>query len=286
VISHHPLLEAVGLSKRFAGRRTARARTHGHVNAVDGVSLTVNAGETLGIVGDSGCGKSTLLRLLLRLIEPTSGKVLFDGKEITGLSQKQLRPIRREIQIVFQDPYLSLNGRKTVGQIVGAPFRIHGAPGGQLDEVRALLQRVGLNPERYNRFPHEFSGGERQRIGIARALALHPQVVALDEPVSALDVSVQAQVLNLLRDLKREFGLTFIFVSHDLSVIRQMADRVAVMNAGRIVELAESETLFEKPQHPHTVALLDAVPRRLGSVGARAIERPAGGDRDQRPARS
>jgi oligopeptide/dipeptide ABC transporter ATP-binding protein len=255
------LVEITHLTKHFAVKQGVFARGHAQVHAVEDVTLTVRRGETLGIVGESGCGKSTTARLMLRLLDPTSGTVVFDGRDITRLSQRALRPLRREMQMIFQDPYSSLNPRKTVGQIVGAPFAIHGMSKDKGTRVRELLERVGLSPEHYNRYPHEFSGGQRQRIGVARALALQPKLIVCDEPVSALDVSIQAQVLNLLRSLQKDFNLTFVFISHDLSVIRQIADRIAVMYLGRVVELGNSEDIYEEPKHPYTAALLSAVPR-------------------------
>ena len=255
-----PLLEVEHLTKRFPVQQGVFSRVRGEVHAVEDVSLTVNRGETLGIVGESGCGKSTTARLMLRLLDPTSGTVRFDGRDITHLSQRQLRPLRREMQMVFQDPYSSLNPRKTVGQIVGQPFAIHGTEHDVRARVRALLERVGLNPEHYNRYPHEFSGGQRQRIGVARAIALSPKLIVCDEPVSALDVSIQAQILTLLRSLQAEFDLTYVFISHDLSVIRQIADRVAVMYLGAVVELGSADALFDRPSHPYTASLLSAVP--------------------------
>jgi peptide/nickel transport system ATP-binding protein len=258
---HGPLVELEHLTKHFAVKQGVFAHGRGVVHAVEDVTLTVNTGETLGIVGESGCGKSTTARLMVRLLEPTSGTVRFDGRDISKLSQRQLRPLRREMQIIFQDPYSSLNPRKTVGQIVGEPFAIHRTDKDIRSRVRELLARVGLSPEHYNRYPHEFSGGQRQRIGIARAFALRPKLIVCDEPVSALDVSVQAQILNLLKSLQREFGLTYVFISHDLSVIRQVSDRIAVMYLGRVVETGSSELLYEHPRHPYTAALLSAVPR-------------------------
>jgi peptide/nickel transport system ATP-binding protein/oligopeptide transport system ATP-binding protein len=263
------LVEVEHLTKRFAVKQGVFARGKVQVHAVEDVNLTVRRGETLGIVGESGCGKSTTARLILRLLDPTGGKVTFDGQDITRMSQRSLRPLRREMQMIFQDPYSSLNPRKTVGQIVGAPFAIHHMKGDAKTRVLELLERVGLSPEHYNRYPHEFSGGQRQRIGVARALALQPKLIVCDEPVSALDVSIQAQVLNLLRSLQKDFNLTFVFISHDLSVIRQIADRIAVMYLGKVVELADSEQIYESPKHPYTAALLSAVPRPTTAPNSR-----------------
>jgi oligopeptide/dipeptide ABC transporter ATP-binding protein len=257
------LLEAVDLVKHFPVRSSALRRTVAeYVHAVDGVSLQVRRGETLGIVGESGCGKSTLGRLCVRLLEPTSGTVRFGGDDITTLSRRELRPYRRELQMIFQDPYASLNPRKRVGQIVADPLEIHG--GGTSEDIRRrvrdLLEVVGLSAQHVNRYPHEFSGGQRQRIGVARALALNPQLIVADEPVSALDVSIQAQVVNLLDDLQDEFNLTYVFIAHDLGVVHHVSDRIAVMYLGLIVESAPADDLYEQPIHPYTEALLSAIP--------------------------
>ncbi|WP_055548675.1 ABC transporter ATP-binding protein [Streptomyces sp. NBRC 110028] len=257
-----PLLTVSGLVKHFPIKKGLLRRQSGAVQAVDGLDFDVRQGETLGVVGESGCGKSTMGRLITRLLEPTSGKIEFEGKDITHLGTASMRPMRRDVQMIFQDPYSSLNPRHTVGAIVGAPFRLQGVSpeGGVKAEVQRLLALVGLNPEHYNRYPHEFSGGQRQRIGIARALALKPKLVVADEPVSALDVSIQAQVVNLLDDLQDELGLTYVIIAHDLSVIRHVSDRIAVMYLGKIVELADRQALYETPMHPYTKALLSAVP--------------------------
>jgi oligopeptide/dipeptide ABC transporter ATP-binding protein len=256
------LLEASGLQKYFPIRKGLLQRTKGHVQAVDGLSFTVQKGETLSLVGESGCGKTTTGRLLTRLLEPTAGKVVFEGRDITHISQAAMRPMRRDVQMIFQDPYSSLNPRHTVGAIVGAPFRLQKVQteGGVKKAVQELLELVGLNPEHYNRYPHEFSGGQRQRIGIARTLALRPKLIVADEPVSALDVSIQAQVVNLLEDLQNELDLTYVMIAHDLSVVRHVSDRVAVMYLGKIVELGDRTGVYEKPMHPYTMALLSAVP--------------------------
>jgi peptide/nickel transport system ATP-binding protein len=265
------LLEGVELVKHFPVRRRSEERVH----AVDGVSLEVRRGETLGVVGESGCGKSTLGRLLVRLREPTSGTIRFDGADITTLSRRELRPFRREMQMIFQDPYASLNPRKRVSQIVGDPLRIHraGSRGDVSRRVRELLEVVGLSPDHVSRYPHEFSGGQRQRIGVARALALNPQLIVADEPVSALDVSIQAQVLNLLDDLQDTFDLTYVFIAHDLGVVRHVADRIAVMYLGVIVEVAPADELWDRPIHPYTEALLSAIPVIADENGAGRRER-------------
>ncbi|MFE2602314.1 ABC transporter ATP-binding protein [Streptomyces mirabilis] len=256
------LLKVTGLQKHFPIRKGLLQRQVGAVRAVDGLDFEVRSGETLGVVGESGCGKSTMGRLITRLLEPTAGKVEFEGRDITHLGVSAMRPMRRDVQMIFQDPYSSLNPRHTVGTIVSAPFKLQGVTpeGGVKKEVQRLLSVVGLNPEHYNRYPHEFSGGQRQRIGIARALALNPKLVVADEPVSALDVSIQAQVVNLLDDLQQELGLTYVIIAHDLSVVRHVSDRIAVMYLGKIVELADRDSLYRAPMHPYTKALMSAVP--------------------------
>jgi oligopeptide/dipeptide ABC transporter ATP-binding protein len=252
LVKHFPLTSGVIFRRQV-----------GAVHAVDGVSFDVKRGETLGLVGESGCGKSTTGRLLLRLLDPTSGSIRFEGEEIADIKPKELIEFRRDAQMIFQDPYSSLNPRKTVGSIIGEPFSIHNLKTGEGERrkaVQELMDTVGLNPEHYNRYPHEFSGGQRQRIGVARAIALRPKLIVADEPVSALDVSIQAQVLNLMRELQRDLGLTLIFIAHDLSVVKHMCDRVAVMYLGKIVELASSEQLYTHPRMPYTGALMSAVP--------------------------
>jgi peptide/nickel transport system ATP-binding protein/oligopeptide transport system ATP-binding protein len=270
-----PLVEVHNLVKHFPIKQgVIFQRKIGAVKAVDGISFDVLRGETLGIVGETGCGKSTTARLLVRLLTPTSGAVLFEGQDITHRTGASLKELRREMQMIFQDPYASLNPRKTIGSIIAEPLVIHGLYTGEGERkrrVQQLLDTVGLNPEHYNRYPHEFSGGQRQRIGVARALALDPKLLIADEPVSALDVSIQAQILNLLRRLQKELGLTLVFIAHDLSVVRHMCDRVAVMYLGKIVELAPSDVLYRFPRHPYTGALLSAVP----------VPDPAGGRRER-----
>jgi peptide/nickel transport system ATP-binding protein len=256
-----PLLEVTDLVKEFPVRgKGIIPRSIGTVQAVSGVSFTLHPGETLGLVGESGCGKSTTGRAILQLHKPTSGSVKFEGRELTTMSTKQLRPLRKDIQIVFQDPYASLNPKWQVNDIIAEPLVIHGVEGGVQRRVNELMELVGLNPEHRNRYAHEFSGGQRQRIGIARALALNPRFLVLDEPVSALDVSVQAGVVNLLEELQDRLGLAYLFVAHDLSVVRHISDRVAVMYLGKIIEMGEREAIYTKPMHPYTQALLSAVP--------------------------
>ncbi|MEV6208156.1 dipeptide ABC transporter ATP-binding protein [Kitasatospora sp. NPDC051914] len=257
-----PLLKVTGLTKHFPITKGLLRRQSGAVRAVDGLDFEVRAGETLGVVGESGCGKSTMGRLVTRLDEPTGGKIEFEGTDITHLGVSAMRPLRRDIQMIFQDPYSSLNPRHTVGTIVGAPFRLQkvATESGVKKAVQELLELCGLSPEHYNRYPHEFSGGQRQRIGIARALALKPKMIVADEPVSALDVSIQAQVVNLLDDLQNELGLTYLIIAHDLSVVRHVSDRVAVMYLGKIVEIADRDALYGAPMHPYTNALMSAVP--------------------------
>ena len=256
------LLRADNLVKYFPIKGTGLFREKEYVHAVDGVSLSIRRGQTFGIVGETGCGKSTLARCVARLYDVTSGRIVFDGQDITKLSQRAMRPLRREIQMIFQDPIGSLNPRRRVGSIIGDPYAIHGLASGaeRKRRVQELMERVGLNPEHFNRFPAEFSGGQRQRIGVARALAFQPKLIICDEPVSALDVSVQAQVINLLADLQTDFGLTYIFIAHDLSVVRHVSNSIAVMYLGKVTEVAPAEELFTVPRHPYTGALLSAVP--------------------------
>ncbi|MFE9019466.1 ABC transporter ATP-binding protein [Streptomyces sp. NPDC007808] len=273
------LLKVEGLQKHFPIRKGVLQRQVGAVKAVDGIDFEVRKGETLGVVGESGCGKSTMGRVITRLQDPTGGSIHFEGKDITRLNTAGMRPLRRDIQMIFQDPYGSLNPRHTIGGIVSAPFRLQGVEpeGGVKKEVQRLLELVGLSPEHYNRYPHEFSGGQRQRIGIARALALKPKLVVADEPVSALDVSIQAQVVNLMDDLQEELGLTYVIIAHDLSVVRHVSDRIAVMYLGKIVELADRTSLYEAPMHPYTKALMSAVPvpdpKRRGAKSERILLR-------------
>jgi oligopeptide/dipeptide ABC transporter ATP-binding protein len=265
------LLEVRGLKKHFPIHKGVFSHVSGYVYAVDGVSLHIDRGETLGLVGESGCGKSTVGRTLLKLLEPTEGKILANGDDITDLDAVQMLPYRRQMQMIYQDPYASLNPRMSAGDIVGEPLTIHrvGAPRERRERVAHLFDRVGLRPEAMNAFPHEFSGGQRQRIGIARALALNPELIVGDEPVSALDVSIQAQIINLLMDLQDEFKLSYLFVAHDLAVVEHISDRVAVMYLGRIVETTDKTSLFEMPLHPYTEALLSAVPIPRASAKTR-----------------
>jgi len=258
-----PLVRLRGVKKYFPITRGIIFQKHvGDVHAVDGVDLDIYPGETVGLVGETGCGKSTLARVIMRLYDVTEGTIEFEGKDITHLKGRALRERRRDMQMIFQDPFASLNPRKTVGSIIGAPFRLHGTvPKNRIkSEVQQLMELVGMSPEHYNRYPHEFSGGQRQRIGVARSLALRPKLIVCDEPVSALDVSIQAQILNLLEDLQEEFNLTYLFIAHDLSVVKHVSDRVAVMYLGKIVEMSPGDTLYKNPKHPYTGALLSAVP--------------------------
>ena len=266
-MSSNPIVEVKNLQKFFPiTSNSIFARVKGENKAVNGVSVAIRKGETLGLVGESGCGKSTVGRTILKLYEPTGGEIHFNGENITGYSPRKMKPLRTKMQIIFQDPYSSLNPRHSVGEIIGAAFTIHGLNSVSTGKkeikglVQELMERVGLNPEHYNRYPHEFSGGQRQRIGIARALALKPEFIVCDEPVSALDVSIQAQVINLLDDLKSDFGLSYLFIAHDLSVVQHISDRVAVMYLGKIMELAPTEEIYQRPHHPYTKALLSAIP--------------------------
>jgi oligopeptide/dipeptide ABC transporter ATP-binding protein len=263
-----PLVRVENLTKHFPiTRGMIFQREVGRVRAVEDVSFEIRPGETLGLVGESGCGKSTTARLLLRLIDATSGRIEFDGRDITKLSRGEMRPLRREMQMIFQDPYSSLNPRQTIGTIIGAPFSIHKTGGDTRRRVQELMARVGLNPEHYNRYPHEFSGGQRQRIGVARALALSPKLIVCDEPVSALDVSIQAQILNLLESLQDDYNLTYLFISHDLGVVRHICDRIAVMYLGHLVELSAADAVYADPKMPYTASLLSAVPKGHGGEG-------------------
>ncbi len=282
VMPMRPLLEVKGLRMHFPiSEGVLTRRSVGEVKAVDGVDFTVRKGETLGLVGESGCGKTTTGRCILRLERPTAGEIIYDGVDIAGLNRGELLALRRRIQVIFQDPYSSLNPRMTVGAIIDEPMKVHGVQPDKAKRharVRELLSICGLNPNFADRYPHEMSGGQRQRVGIARALALNPEFIVCDEPVSALDVSIQAQVVNLLEDLREQFGLTYLFIAHDLSVVRHLCQRVAVMYLGRIVELADSDTLFDAPLHPYTQALLAAVPVPDPSIEESRVFRPVQGE--------
>jgi oligopeptide transport system ATP-binding protein len=282
VMPMRPLLEVKGLRMHFPiSEGVLTRRSVGEVKAVDGVDFTVRKGETLGLVGESGCGKTTTGRCILRLERPTAGEIIYDGVDIAGLNRSELLALRRRIQVIFQDPYSSLNPRMTVGAIIDEPMKVHGVQPDRAKRharVRELLSICGLNSGFADRYPHEMSGGQRQRVGIARALALNPEFIVCDEPVSALDVSIQAQVVNLLEDLREEFGLTYLFIAHDLSVVRHLCQRVAVMYLGRIVELADSDTLFDAPLHPYTQALLAAVPVPDPSIEESRVFRPVQGE--------
>ena len=270
--SAQPLVQTLSLSKGFEvsrpdGWRRRRVRTR----AVEGVSLEIRRGETLGLVGESGCGKSTLARLILRLIDPSRGQIVFEGEDVTEARGRRLRRLRRDMQMVFQDPYASLNPRQTISEIIGTPFAVHRTERDRKARVRDLMSRVGLNPEHYNRYPHEFSGGQRQRVGVARALALRPKLIVCDEPVSSLDVSVQAQILNLLQSLQADLGLTYLFISHDLGVVRHVSDRVAVMYLGRIGEEGPAEAVYGTPKHPYTASLRSALPQPTATGASQRV---------------